>query len=83
MLDGSAAQSYNWKERQKMAFGRKLTIYLADGTPSGIRHVEIANWSGQAIACPRSRLNELKEWVEAQRPGVYYGIINNCDKKGL
>ncbi|WP_292976691.1 GIY-YIG nuclease family protein [Nitrosomonas sp.] len=55
-----------------MAFGRKVTIYLADGAPSGIRHVEIANWSGQAIACPRSRLNELRQWNEAQRPGVYF-----------
>ena len=55
-----------------MAFGRKLTIYLSDGEPSGIRHVEIANWSGQAIASPRSRLNELKDWAEAQRPGVYF-----------
>ncbi|MDA3897358.1 MAG: GIY-YIG nuclease family protein [Desulfobacteraceae bacterium] len=55
-----------------MVFGRKLTIYLADGSPSGIRHVEIANWSGQAIACPRSRLNELNAWEEAKRPGVYF-----------
>ena len=55
-----------------MAFGRKVTIYLSDGAPSGIRHVEIANWSGQAISCPRSRLNELKDWAEAQRPGVYF-----------
>ena len=55
-----------------MAFGRKVTISLSDGAPSGIRHVEIANWSGQAIACPRSRLNELRNLVEAQRPGVYF-----------
>lgn len=55
-----------------MKFGRKVTIYLADGAPTGIRHVEIANWSGQAIACPRTRLNELKDWTEALRPGVYF-----------
>lgn len=55
-----------------MQFGRKVTIYLADASPSGIRHVEIANWSGQAVACPRSRLIELKDWQEAQRPGVYF-----------
>jgi len=51
--------------------GKKLTVYLANGIPTGIRHVEIANWSGQAIACPRSRLKELGEWPEASRPGVY------------
>lgn len=65
-----------------MAFGRKVTIYLADGTPSGIRHVEIANWSGQAIACPRSRLSELKEWSEAQRPGVYFLLEKQTAETG-
>lgn len=65
-----------------MAFGRKVTIYLSDGVPSGIRHVEIANWSGQAIACPRSRLNELKDWVEAQRPGVYFLLEKQTAETG-
>jgi len=55
-----------------MAYGKKLTTFLADGSPTGIRHVEIANWSGQAIACPRNRLPELKEWEEVRRPGVYF-----------
>lgn len=55
-----------------MSFGRSIRIYLADGTPSGIRHVEIANWSGQAIYCPRSRFAELAKWDEAKRPGVYF-----------
>lgn len=65
-----------------MAFGRKLTIYLSDGEPSGIRHVEIANWSGQAIASPRSRLNELKDWTEAQRPGVYFLLEKQTAEMG-
>ena len=52
--------------------GRSIRIYLADGTPSGIRHVEITNWSGQAILCPRSRFSELSQWDEAKRPGVYF-----------
>ncbi|WP_121968712.1 GIY-YIG nuclease family protein [Leptolyngbya sp. BC1307] len=65
-----------------MNFGRKVTVYLADGVPSGIRHVEIANWSGQAIACPRSRLNELKEWSETERPGVYFLLEKQTAKTG-
>ncbi|MBN2427896.1 MAG: GIY-YIG nuclease family protein [Deltaproteobacteria bacterium] len=65
-----------------MVFGRKVTIYLSDGVPSGIRHVEIANWSGQAIACPRSRLNELKDWAEAQRPGVYFLLEKQTAEAG-
>ncbi|GAB4155577.1 MAG: GIY-YIG nuclease family protein [Winogradskyella sp.] len=55
-------------------FGKSIKIYLSDGSPSGLRHVEIANWSGQAVACPRSRFSELKNWIESQRPGVYFLI---------
>ncbi|AHG91854.1 protein of unknown function DUF4357 [Gemmatirosa kalamazoonensis] len=52
-------------------FGRSLRIYLADGSPSGVRLAEIVNWTGQAIACPRTRIAELVEWAEVARPGVY------------
>lgn len=55
-----------------MTFGKSIRIYLADGSPSGLRHVEIANWSGQAVACPRSRFSELSNWEETKRPGVYF-----------
>lgn len=52
--------------------GKSIRIYLADGSVSGIRHGEIANWSGQAITCPRTRFADLKDWSEARRPGVYF-----------
>lgn len=52
--------------------GKQIRIYLADGTSTGIRHAEIANWSGQALACPRPRFPELKDWDEIKRPGVYF-----------
>jgi hypothetical protein len=55
-----------------MPRAKSIRIYLADGSPSGIRHGEIFNWSGQALACPRARFGELKSWAEAQRPGVYF-----------
>lgn len=55
-----------------MEWGRSIRIYLADGTPSGIRHIEIVNWSGQAIYCPRSRFAEMSKWDETRRPGVYF-----------
>ena len=55
-----------------MALGKSIRIYLADGSVLGIRHGEIVNWTGQAIACPRSRFQELKEWSETRRPGVYF-----------
>jgi len=34
--------------------------------------LQIANWSGQALACPRSRFSEMGDWEESQRPGVYF-----------
>lgn len=55
-----------------MNYGRKITIYLADATTSGIRHVEIVNWSGQAIYSPRSRFPELSKWDETKKPGIYF-----------
>jgi hypothetical protein len=51
--------------------GKTIKIYLSDESVSGLRHAEIANWSGQALACPRSRFQELREWPEVRRPGVY------------
>ncbi|TXH04996.1 MAG: GIY-YIG nuclease family protein [Nevskiaceae bacterium] len=55
-----------------MARGKTVRIYLADGSASGVRHAEITNWSGQALACPRTRFTDLKAWPETNRPGVYF-----------
>ncbi len=64
-----------------MALGQSIRIYLADGSLGGIRHGEIINWTGQSIACSRLRLNELKEWDELERPGVYF--LFGQDEKSL
>lgn len=61
--------------------GKQIRIYLADGSPSGIRHAEITNWTGQAIACPRSRFQDLREWKEVKRPGVYF-LFGHDDETG-
>lgn len=55
-----------------MTIGKSIRIYLSEGTVTGIRYVELVNWTGQAIACPRNRLAELSSWPEAQNPGVYF-----------
>ncbi|MDF1583522.1 MAG: GIY-YIG nuclease family protein [Methyloprofundus sp.] len=52
--------------------GKSIRVYLADATVTGIRYAELVNWTGQAIACPRSRLNELTHWPEASKPGIYF-----------
>jgi len=55
-----------------MSFGKSVRIFLPDASVTGIRHAEILNRTGQAIACPRSRLEELKQWAETAKPGVYF-----------
>jgi len=55
-----------------MPAGKSIRIFLADATVSGIRYAELVNWTGQAVACPRSRLAELASWGEAAKPGVYF-----------
>lgn len=52
--------------------GKQIKVYLADNSASGIRHGEITNWTGQALACPRSRFQYLRDWQEIKRPGVYF-----------
>lgn len=51
--------------------GKSIRIYLADSTVTGIRYAELVNWTGQAVACPRNRLDELADWSETSKPGVY------------
>lgn len=55
-----------------MTIGKSIRVYLDDATVTGIRYAELVNWTGQAIVCPRNRLNELKNWPEASKPGVYF-----------
>lgn len=58
--------------RESLPVGRSIRIFLATGEVTGIRHAELVNWTGQAIVCPRARLDELKQWDdELLRPGVY------------
>jgi hypothetical protein len=51
--------------------GKKLIVYLIDGTDNGPRTFEIGNWSGKAIHSPRSTLLKMMDRVEFSKPGVY------------
>ncbi len=55
-----------------MSNGKTIRIFLESGSVNGIRHAEIVNWTGQAIACPRPMVQSLKAWTEAHRPSVYF-----------
>ena len=51
--------------------GKKLTIYMIDGTAYGPRLGEIGNWVGKAIYCPRSSVNKIIHRKEFDNPGIY------------
>lgn len=55
-----------------MPYGKSVRIFLPDATVTGIRHAEIVNRTGQTVACPRSRLDELNQWPETAKPGIYF-----------
>jgi hypothetical protein len=61
--------------------GRSIRIYLADGNVAGIRHAEIVNWTGQALAFSRNGIGELKNWPEVRRQGVYF-LLGTDEKTG-
>lgn len=48
-----------------------IKIFLVNGSPTGLRTAEISNWSGKAIACPRTELSDLLAREECDHPGVY------------
>src|SRR5690625_257960 len=51
--------------------GKKLTVYMIDGTSYGPRLGEIGNWVGKSIYSPRSTINKIINRDEFNSPGVY------------
>lgn len=51
--------------------GKKLTVYMIDGTGYGPRLSEIGNWVGKGIYSPRSSVNNIIKRDEFDNPGVY------------
>lgn len=48
-----------------------IKLFLPFGDPKRVRTAEISNWSGKAVAGPRSELDKLLARDELERPGVY------------
>lgn len=48
-----------------------IRIFLADGSPDGIRIVEKSNWTGRAVVASRTQLPDALARDELTRPGVY------------
>ncbi len=49
-----------------------VKIFLAQGSPTSVRTAELSNWTGKAVAGPRSQIEEILKREEANSPGVYF-----------
>ena len=54
-----------------------LKLFLVYGDPQRLRTAEISNWSGMAVAAPRTELDELLGRGESRSQGVY--ILTGID----
>jgi hypothetical protein len=48
-----------------------IKIFLADGTPDGLRIVEKSNWTGVGLVCTRSQYPNVRNRREFQGAGAY------------
>lgn len=48
-----------------------ITLFLPRGDAKSLRTAEISNWSGKAIAAPRTELDDLLSREELEKAGVY------------
>jgi hypothetical protein len=54
-----------------------IKLFLPRGEAKSLRTAEISNWSGKAVAAPRTELDELLQREELNKPGVY--ILDGTD----
>jgi len=54
-----------------------ITLFLPLGDAKSLRTAEISNWSGKAVAAPRTELDELLAREELDKAGVYILIGND------
>jgi hypothetical protein len=62
-----------------------IKLFLVYGDPKRLRTAELSNWTGKAIAGPRSELDGLLARDEAAKPGVYFltGIDSESGKPAV
>src|SRR5687767_299968 len=56
--------------RRNMA-AATIKLFLPDGDAKGLRTAEISNWTGKALAAPRTELDRLVAREECGKAGVY------------
>ena len=54
-----------------------IKLFLPRGDAKSLRTAEISNWTGKAVAAPRTELDELLAREELEKSGVYILIGND------
>ena len=49
-----------------------IRLFLADGTPDGLRIVEKSNWTGLGLVCTRAQYSKVRNRPEFQTAGVIF-----------
>ncbi|MBE0399518.1 GIY-YIG nuclease family protein [Halomonas sp. FME1] len=57
-----------------------IRIFLADGTPEGLRVIEKSNWTGRAVVANRSQFERALARSEMAQPGVY--VLTGLTEEG-
>ena len=62
-----------------------LKIFLAFGDPKRLRTAELSNWTGKAVAGPRSEFDRVLEREESRSPGIYFltGVDPDTNKSAV
>ena len=62
-----------------------IKIFLAHGDPKRLRTAELSNWTGKAIAGPRSEFESVLAREESTSSGVYFltGVDSDSGKPAV
>ena len=59
-----------------------IKLYLPYGDAKRLRVGEISNWTGKALAAPRTELDELLDREETERAGIYFLFDSDPESGG-
>jgi hypothetical protein len=65
------------REASERTTSATIKLFLPRGDAKSLRTAEISNWTGKAIAAPRTELDELLQREELDKAGIY--ILSGAD----
>lgn len=60
---------------------KKITLFLNDGLPKGVREIAVDQWSGHAICGPRNKIEEIVRNPGLSGPCVYFLLGESEDSE--